>query len=107
MLNTSSWFTRYSVQPSQAKSNCWHGRPRAMYLVVTFLMRNDNQGNRRLFRTVKDFATLKQATKWYTARVETSKYLRAELLKASDLTVVAEHGNGAAEDAWIDTNLAR
>jgi hypothetical protein len=107
MLNTSSWFTRYSVQPSQAKTNCARYGFRSKYIVVTFLLRNDNQGNRRLFRTVKDFATLRDATCWYTARVTTAKYLRVELLTTSDLAVVSEHGDAATEDNWVDTNLAR
>jgi hypothetical protein len=56
---------------------------------------------------VKDFATLRDATCWYTARVTTAKYLRVELLTTSDLAVVSEHGDAATEDNWVDTNLAR
>jgi hypothetical protein len=103
-----SWLhKRYTSHPCQAKGTTRYGRPADLYLVVTYLMRPDNQGRVRLFRTVKGHATLKEATKWYDARVATSKYLRAELLKASDLALLASHGNEAAEDAWVDTNLDR
>lgn len=77
------------------------------YVVTAFLLKNDNQRVKRLFRFLTTYRTGK-AARAEVARCEaTGVYLYAIAFDSVTLDEMVSFGDPEVEDNWVDTELAK
>lgn len=88
-----------------AYADVQRGTYSAQYVVILFLLRKDNQGNKRLFRFLHGFRKECTGRDFLREKEAGGKYLYGVLCNRA-WDALAEFGSPEVEEHWLDTGTS-